>query len=568
MPSRAKTIWQIAPSAPADFFKAQTDVHPLLTQTLYARGCNTPDAVRAFLAPPTLHAPDTLRNISRATERIANAIQQNERIAIYGDYDCDGVTACALMMHTLRQLGAQVEVYIPDRFEEGYGLNNGALDALKMRGVSLVITVDCGARAIAEAAHAREIGLNLIVTDHHETERELPDALMVNPKQPGCNYPFKSLAGVGVAYKLAQALCTHIGAPFEAEALLDLVAIGTVADVMPLVGENRTLVRDGLRQINDAPRIGVAALIQEAGARMGHINAGAIGFTLGPRLNAAGRLESAINAYELLTSDDKLWTRELAHQLNHNNAQRQQITASTVRAVERELSDERALIFASSADYNAGIIGLAAARLSEKYTAPSVVVSLNGNEARGSCRSVSNFHITRALDECKPLLSKHGGHAAAAGFSTHASQLAALQTQLLSIAQREQPSAGWQRIIRADAEINLHKLSMESYAALQELEPYGHGNPQPLFVTRKAQVLSARRIGQATEEHAAPHLKLSLRDARNRTWDAVGWRMGDRLNEVSVGAPLDLVFHLDVNEWNGETRLQLVLHDVRASDEK
>ncbi len=423
--------WIIAPRAPQDYVDALRDLHPLTAQTLHARSFDSPEAARAFLLGESPRVdPFALRDMQVAVDRVLVAIQRGESIAVYGDYDCDGVTSCALMMRTLRGLHANVQVYIPNRFDEGYGLNADALDTLKAQGVGLVITVDCGARAMKEATHAKHIGLDLIISDHHELEGgAIPDALaVINPQRLDCKYGYKKLAGVGVAFRLAQAL---LRAARDADlprdgvsesALLDFVAIGTVADVVELRGENRLLVRAGLKSINTQPRAGVKALLNVAGVRQGTVNAGRIGFALGPRLNAAGRLESALDAFALLDCDDDAVAIELAAKLNRQNVERQSVTQSTARDAEARAinsSDGHVppLLFAASEQYNPGVIGLAAARLMEKHYRPSVVVSLKDGEARGSCRSITGFHITEALDECRELFSKHGGHAAAAGFT-------------------------------------------------------------------------------------------------------------------------------------------------------
>ncbi len=470
-PPRRPHAWIVAPNAPADFFAALPDVHPLAAQVLHARGIATPDGARAFLqAPGDAADPFALPDMAQAVARIRQAVAAGEAIVVYGDYDCDGVTACALLFQTLTALGARARVYIPNRFEEGYGLNAGALDRLKAEGADLIITVDCGGRAMREAAHARQIGLDLIITDHHDLEAgELPFAVaVVDPKRPDSG-AFQGLAGVGVAYRLAQALLAAAGVPAGGEdlpgSLLDLVAIGTVADVVPLLGENRQLVRGGLARINSAPRLGVEALIKAAGLKPGAITAAHIGFSLGPRLNAAGRLDTAMNAYDLLTATEPDWAAALAQALDERNAQRQAVTAETARSAE-QLAFEGvapdavpALLFAASEDYNSGVIGLAAARLVERHYRPSIVAAIAGGEARGSCRSVAGLHITAALDECRDLLARHGGHAAAAGFTARAEDVDALCGRLLDIARREQPPGGWTRAIRADAEIRLEKLT-------------------------------------------------------------------------------------------------------------
>jgi single-stranded-DNA-specific exonuclease len=577
--------WVITPDAPTAFLNGLDGIHPLVAQVLWARGLRDAERALAFMgADAGTCDPFAFADIGPAAERILRAAGAGEPIAIYGDYDCDGVTACALLQSTLTLLGANARVYIPDRFEEGYGLNSAALDKLKAEGIGLVVTVDCGARAMAEAQHAREIGLDLVVTDHHELDAgALPAALaVVNPKRADCAYPFKQLAGVGVAYRLAQCLLQSAsratGRAFDDTALLDLVAIGTVADVVPLIGENRQLVRDGLRRINAEPRAGVRYLAAAARARLGAITAQTIGFALAPRLNAAGRIDTALDAYHLMSTDDESVASQIALRLNERNEQRQRVTADVTHGAETLAAAggdiaELPLLFAVSDSYNAGVIGLAAARLVERYYKPAVVVATHMGEARGSCRSVEGFHITAALDECKPLLSRHGGHAAAAGFSTPAVCLDELRQRLLDIARREQPEGGWTRALHLDAEVHLHKLSWESFDQLGRLEPHGMANPRPAFAARGAVVQSIRRVGKTPGPPDAPpapgpHLQLRLKDSRGATWDAIGWRMGERAAGLSSGAKIDLAFQIDVNEWNGEKKLQLVLQDFRMTDDR
>ncbi len=577
---RIHSEWVVAPRAPDALFAALPGLHPLLAQVLHARGYQSPEQIAQFLDDPTTDGkPFQLADMDRAVARIRQAIQAGEKMAIYGDYDCDGVTACALLRTTLDRLRASAREYFPDRFDEGYGLNAAALDKLKAEGVSLVITVDCGARAMREAAHARAIGLDLVITDHHELEADaLPDACaVINPKRPDCPYPHKTLAGVGVAYRLAQALSGALtGAPVDD--LLDLVALGTIADVVPLTGENRRLVREGLRRMNNQPRLGLKALMDVAGVAPGAITATTVGFTLAPRLNAAGRLDTARNAYDLLMADKAEWASELAGALNKRNTQRQTITAQTARLAEEQFihsdaDDLPPLLFAMLDDAAedrdqriAGVIGLAAARLVERYHRPAIVVALANGEGRGSCRSIEGFHITAALDECHDLLLRYGGHAAAAGFTTRVQCLPDLRNRLLEVAARNQPEAGWSRIIRADAEIRLEKFTFETFEALQHLEPHGMGNPRPVFVARGLVVRDVQRMGRAEDGHLPPHARLRLHDGRGATWTAVGWRMGERVDELANASRIDLAFQVNVNEWQGDKRLQLTIVDWRLSD--
>jgi single-stranded-DNA-specific exonuclease len=583
MPSTHRTTWDIAPYAPIQFFSAPAEIPPLVAQVLWARGLTNFESMQRFLADePDTADPMCMQDMPKAIERILRAIRAGEQIAIYGDYDCDGVTACALLHQALDLLGARTQVYIPNRFDEGYGLHAEALDHLKAQGAELVVTVDCGARAKQEAAHARDIGLDLIVTDHHEVGDGLLTGAyaVLNPHRADCAYPFKSLAGVGVAYRLAQGLFDssperlHGQSVTEAlEPLLDLVALGTVADVVPLVGENRQLVREGLIRINTQPRPGVRFLALAARVKLGAVTAQTVGFTLAPRLNAAGRLDTARDAYELLSTDDESLASQLALRLNERNSERQKVTATVAQLAEQTAfadgDEEVPLLFASDGDFNAGVIGLAASRLVERFYKPAVVVSLGkadaeSGEARGSCRSVAEFNITAALDECHDLLMRYGGHAAAAGFTMQASHIDELRRRLVEIARRRQPAGGWTRPLRIDSRVNLHKLSWDTYTQLACLEPHGMANLKPTFAACDVTVQNIRRVGQPSDQ--PPHLQLRLKDARGALWEAIGWRMGERARELSTGAKIDVAFQLDINEWNGERKLQLAMQDLRPAE--
>jgi single-stranded-DNA-specific exonuclease len=440
-----KKRWLIPPAVTPEADQALVAFPPVLRQILFNRGYATDAEARAFLkAEPAFdNDPFQMTGMQVAVERICFALEHKEPIAIYGDYDVDGVTATALLVDTLKALGAQVRGYIPNRFDEGYGLNNEALSQLKDDGVNLVISVDCGIRSPDEALHARTIGLDLIITDHHHpSEGPLPPALaVINPKQPGDVYPDKDLAGVGIAYKLAEALVSRLEpSDFRLENLLDLVALGTVADLAPLVGENRFLVRRGLRQIRATTRQGLFSLAAVADLSIAKVNATDIGFRLGPRLNAAGRLKEALAAYELLTTTDIFKAGQLAQQLDMQNRERQRITRDMQAQAEvMALADETDafLLFAEHQDFNAGVVGLAASRLTETYYRPAIVAHIDTDTTRGSCRSIPEFHITDALDQCADLLVRHGGHAAAAGFTVENDKLDELVSRLKDIA-REQ----------------------------------------------------------------------------------------------------------------------------------
>jgi single-stranded-DNA-specific exonuclease len=561
--------WQIAPTLTPQANEALVKFPAILRQVLYNRGYATDAKARAFLKAETDFDTDPFQmtGMKEAVERLLLAIGQKESIAVYGDYDVDGVTATALLVQTLRALGGNIQAYIPNRMDEGYGLNPKALDLLKASGVGLVITVDSGIRSPAEAAYARSIGLDLIISDHHQpAEGELPFAqAVINPKQAGDRYPEKDLAGVGVAYKLAQALlskCEKSGPNFQLEDVLDLVALGTVADLVPLVGENRLLVRKGLQKIRETKRQGLFSLAAVSDLVLARTTAISIGFILGPRLNAAGRLESALAAYDLLTTTDLKQAGELSQQLNNQNRLRQELTRKIqyeAEAIVQADDPNSPLLFAVSPEFNSGVVGLAAARLVETYYRPAVVGQVFEEEGmtRCSCRSIPEFQITQALDQCKDLLIRHGGHAAAAGFTVSNENLEPLKKRLKSIAQEQLGSKDLRQTLNADAEVPLSDLQFELLKYLEYLQPTGYGNPEAAFVTRNVRVTNRRTVGAEGK-----HLKLSVTDGRV-TFDAIGFRLGHLHSDLPLN--VDLLYTFESNEYNGRTTLQLNLKDVKPA---
>ena len=566
--------WQISPPLTPEANESLVAFPPILRQVLFNRGYASDVEARAFLKAETDFNSDPFQmtGMDTAVARIQRAIDQKEPIAIYGDYDVDGVTATALLVQTLQALGGNARPYIPSRFDEGYGLNPEALDNLKAGSVGLVITVDCGIRSPDEASHARSIGLDLIITDHHQpAEGDLPYALaVINPKQFGDQYPDKDLAGVGVAYKIAQALFSHNGKSdldFQLEDLLDLVALGTVADLAPLVGENRTLVRNGLQKIRETKRQGLFSLANVSGLTLARTTVSNIGFILGPRLNAAGRLESALAAYDLLTANDVKRAGELAQQLHNQNYQRQELTRKIqeeAEAIALAENPNAPLLFAVDPDFNSGVVGLAAARLSETYYRPAIVGQDLGETTRCSCRSIPEFHITQALDQCKDLLIRHGGHAAAAGFTVENKNLIELKNRLIHLAQIQydedvQSGKGkeWLPTLVADMEILLPELRPELLKTLNYLQPTGYGNPEAVFVTRDVRVTNARVVGSEGR-----HLKLVVTDGYF-TYDAIGFRLGHLQPDLPLN--VDLIYTFESNVFNGRTTLQLNLKDVKTT---
>ncbi len=563
-----KRRWEIAPHIPDSVDQALANYHPVLRQILYNRGYQTPeDAYRFLMAerPPGAD-PFSLKGISAAIDRILFAIQKQEAIAIYGDYDVDGVTATALLVQFLEGLGANVRGYIPNRFEEGYGLNKDALSALHDEGIRLVITVDCGIRSLPEAQHAHDIGLDMIITDHHHPANEIPTALaVVNPKQEGDYYPDKDLAGVGIAYKLVDGLVKSLERQgdslpehLRAEAYADLVALGTVSDLAPLRGENRALVKFGIEQIRQQNRQGLRSLIGVANLTK-NITAMDISYVLGPRLNASGRLDSALASLRLLLTHDVLEAGKLAQQLDNQNRERQDITRQILlRAEEMALTDEnKYLLFAASHDFNPGVVGLVASRLTEQYYRPSIVAQQGEEFTRGSCRSIPEFHITDALDQCAELMEHHGGHAAAAGFTIRNENLPELIRRLKKLALEQLADQDLQPKLRADMELPLYELRPELLEVLEWLQPTGSENPPAVFVSRHLKVTRARKVGK---EEA--HLKLTVTDGQI-TYDAIAFKQSEWYEKMPN--MIDLLYNFEVNEFNGHKYLQLNVRDICAS---
>lgn len=552
--------------------KISTNLHyelasydPVLRQILVNRGYRRKEEAERYLygAIPAGTEALGLTGMDPAVRRIRDAIQRGEKIAVYGDYDVDGVTATALLSEVLAGLGAQVEGYIPNRFEEGYGLNREAIEELHLQGKKLVITVDCGIRSPEEVAYANRLGLDMIISDHHHPGPALPEAVaIINPKQPSDEYPYKDLAGVGLAYKLASALIN----PSDplVQGVLDLVTLGTVADLVPLVDENRALVKAGLYQMREPHRQGLRSLMGVARLNPAQISARDIGYVLGPRLNAAGRLDTAYAALELLLARDVALAAKLAQMLDNQNRERQEITrAVQEHAEEQALGEdpEGLLLIAADKSYNVGVVGLAASRLSEKYYRPAIVARIGEETTRGSCRSIPEFHITAALDQCADLMEHHGGHAAAAGFTIRTKRLPELVSRLRAIAEGElgalRDEGDLRRTLKADLELPLHELRPELLQYLEWLEPTGMGNPRAKFISRDLIVTRYKKVGKD-----GSHLKMTVTD-KQITYDAIAFRQGDWAERMP--SKVDLFYTYEKNEYQGRESLQLNVIDIKPS---
>lgn len=560
--------WQIAPSAPPSHVARFSDLHSLIVQVLYNRGITDSAEVNAFLSGegPEVN-PFGLHGTSAAVTRLRQALRAEELIVVYGDFDADGVAATALLAQTLRAFGARVRSYIPHRVDEGYGLNTEALTRMAHDGVRVVVTVDCGVRALEQVAHADQLGLDVIITDHHSVGRRLPEAVaVIDPKREGNRHPFDELAGSGVAYRLAQALLrSHRQTPvtdrevsLEEDDLVDLVAIGTVADLVPLRGDNRVLVRRGLERINRMKRLGLKALCQKAGLKPGNVDASAIGYILGPRLNAAGRMDHAEIAYRLLVTDFPDEAERLAAELDRLNRERQELTSELLEQARQMIlgeEDKSPLLFAAAPEFRLGVVGLVAGRLLEEFYRPAVVAKVGEKISRGSCRSIPEFNIIQALDKCTDILDRHGGHAAAAGFTISNENLRKLAGRLRELAAERLADVELTPVLAVDAEVELSEMSWDLQQALCRLEPCGYDNPHPLFVSRDVRVRYHRAVG-----NEGKHLKLALSDG-GATWDAIAFRQGEWAGKLPD--LVDVAYHLEVNEWNQRRQLQLNVQDIR-----
>ncbi|NTU81803.1 MAG: single-stranded-DNA-specific exonuclease RecJ [Chloroflexales bacterium] len=566
--SARRKRWDLRAPAPTEFVQA-TGLSPLLAGLLYHRDQRDPAAIKDFFTADIrtgLHDPLLMRGMAEASARIARAIQAGEPMAVYGDFDTDGVTAVTLLVQAIKAMGGAIRPYIPHRTREGYGLNNLAVSQLAEDGVRLLITVDCGISNVAEVAAATSSGLDVIVTDHHQPPAELPAAFaIVNPKQPDCAYPYKHLVGVGIAYKLVHALVKRglsLGG-LRGRDLLDVVALGTVTDMGPLTGENRVLVKAGLEAINSTVRPGLKALIEVAGLTPGAITSGDIGYMLGPRINAAGRLDDAVRAYQLLLADDATTAQQLAHALNQTNRERQELTRR-VQAAAKEQAEaggihQRRVVVIAGEEYPSGVVGLVAGKLVEEWGRPVLLIEQGAAQSRGSARSVPGFSIIDALTSCSSLFVRFGGHAAAAGFTIDNPNIPVLEGQLLAIAERQLTDEMLQPALTIDAQIGLDELGWDLLAELKRLEPFGQANPQPTLMSAGVQVVDVRPRGPDGQ-----HLRLLLRDG-GQTYEAIAFRLGHLAEPLRRHPRIDVAYTFDDDQWNGERRLQLKVKDFRRA---
>lgn len=538
------------------------DVSSMVASLLVNRGIKTEEEARAFLYDTnSFHDPFLLKGMDESVERIKKAIEQKEKICVFGDYDADGVTSTTVILHTLKELEAEADFYIPDRFKEGYGPNEEAFRAIHSLGCTLIITVDTGIAGVHEAEVAKELGMDLIITDHHEPGPVLPNAYsIVHPNQPGCNYPFKDLAGVGVAFKLAHALLGRVP-----DHLTELAAIGTIADLVPLHGENRQLAKQGLSQIRHSSTPGIRALIRVAGTDQSEVDEDTIGFQLAPRLNAVGRMEQADPAVYLLLSENQEKADELAVQINQLNKERQklvaQMTEEAVSMVEQHWSEDPVIVVASES-WNPGIAGIVASKLTERYYRPSIVLTIDEQKeaAKGSARSIRGFHLFNNLSQCRDILPHFGGHPMAAGMTLDQKDIPELRKRLIAQANEQLFEDDFIPVQEVDLICGIEQLSLPNIKDIGLLAPFGIHNPKPLVVVEDAKVEQLRKIGASKN-----HLKMTIME-HGIPLDCIGFFMGGLDRDIVIGSKISVMGEITVNEWNQSKKPQLMIKDAAVKE--
>jgi len=566
-----RKTWKVLPPAPADFHKQFPEHSKTVLNLIYHRVGKNKNAIASFFNPDfdqDLADSFLFRAMEKAVERVLGAVKYKEKIAIYGDYDVDGITSVSVVKAVLDQLGASPEIYLPDRAREGYGLNPGALKSLKEQGITLIITVDCAIRSVEEVRQAKKWGMDVILTDHHMPGETIPKAYaVINPKVKKETYPFTDLAGVGVAFKLATALIEarpkQFAEGFE-KWLLDLVALGTVADLVPLVGENRVLVKYGLIVLGRTKRIGIRSLFSAAKLELSVQNppgTGQISFQIAPRLNAAGRMDHANTAFELLNTADQKEAAELAQQLETKNGRRQRLTDKIVKEIEGRVDLRKKVVFEGHPEWPVGILGLAAGKITEKYARAAFIFNVGKEKCRGSVRSMGKFKVVWALDQCKDLLLGYGGHDYAGGFTFLPKNQEKIRRKLYRIANKllSEEDLVWET--RIDQRIELKDVNWELLEEIRQLEPFGVGNSSPVFLAQGVELFQCQLVGNGKK-----HLKMWFKSG-DTVFESIGFGKGDKycLLVPEQNPKLDIVFEIGSDEWNGHKKLQLIVRDLRLS---
>lgn len=544
------------------------NISPILARLLVMRDIKTFNQAKQFFRPSieSLYDPFLMDQMESATTRVITALTENQKICIYGDYDVDGTCATALLYMSLKELDANVEFYIPRRLEEGYGLSTAAIDIVKEKGTQLMIAVDCGITAITETDYANQLGIDVIICDHHQPKEEIPKAFAVlDPLKPGCSYPFKYLSGAGVAFKLAQGLCERIGKRGLPLKYLDLVALAGAADIVPLTDENRILVNEGLKQVNLNPRPGIEALIEMSRLQPGHLSSGQIVFTVAPRINAVGRLGDAERAVNLLIATNKKEAVKLAEVLETENYERRKIDVDTFEAAKEIVDsqidlDEDLAIVLHNENWHPGVIGIVASRLVEKYYRPSVLLTTIDGIAKGSARSINGFNIYEALQKCDDLLLHFGGHRAAAGLALKLDKVEEFRIRLNEVLKSSITSEDLSEEISIDSKIRFSEITPKFLRILDQFAPFGPDNLRPVFISESVHVANVPRI--VGNNHLVASFK---QNGTDKVFDSIGFNMGDLFELINQNnSELDIVYSVDKTIRDSRIFPQLKLKDIKA----
>lgn len=543
-------------------------ISPLTSIVLYNRGVRENEQIKNFLSKDlgTMYDPFLMRDMDKAVKRINAAKEAGEKITIYGDYDVDGITAIAILYKYLAGLGIDVDYYVPDRMQEGYGVNRDALDKIKTRGSSLIITVDTGITAVEECEYATEIGLDVIVTDHHECKERIPDVYAaIDPKRKDCKYPFKSLAGVGVVFKLIQALDKNSSLFELMEDYADLMCLGTVADISPLVDENRVIVTEGLKRFKRTKNVGLKALI-DVSTNGKAITTSTIGYIIAPRINASGRLGCASRSVELFLTDDEENALKLANSLCEENSLRQQTEQKMFKEALEYIEEhpevkEDKIIVIPHENWHHGIVGIVSSKITEKFYKPSILLAIDGDEAKGSGRSVSGFNLFGALESCSDLLEKFGGHELAAGLTIKSSNIEEFRKKINEYSKDKISESMLVPTVMLDAAIKVPYITIDTVHDINRLQPFGVDNPTPAFAVRNIKI---HKISVMSE---GKHLRMTLLK-EGKYLDAVGFGMGEYYHHLEEGDFIDVAFALDINDYKGFRNVQLILKDIKKVEEE
>jgi len=567
--------WVIAPKIENDFAKRFPEINPAVLQLIYSRGLDTQEKIDEFLNPDysqDIFDPFLFKDMEKAVKRIFKAIKKKEKICVHGDYDADGVSASALLVNILNEFGADARVYIPHRELEGYGLNIETIKYLSEEGINLIITVDCGIGNLEEVKLAKKMGMDVIITDHHLELEELPKAdAIIDPHINGEKYPWKYLSGVGVAFKLASALIKEnkkekiidLVEGYE-KWFLDLVAIGTIADCVPILGENRTLVKYGLIVFKKTKRLGIRKLVEKMGGELSKIDVSAISFQFCPRINAAGRMDHANSAYELLMAGSEEEADKLAERLCQNNVDRQKLTDKIIKEAKKQIGPvdkSRKILFALGDDWPLGIAGLVAGKISEEFHRPVFINTKTKGAIAGSGRSIEGFNITEALEKIPTKLSRFGGHEQACGFELeNSNDYAKFIKDMEQIAQ-EIKDEDLKPSLFIDSEVKLEDVNWQLFEDIEKFKPFGQDNRKPKFIAKNLHITNLEKVGQDGK-----HLRIMVNHNTPAIRKTIGFGIGNFWgNKLKAGNKIDMVFEVDVNEWNGHRELQLKIIDLRLS---